>query len=403
MPLFQYTALSEAGKKTKGDFRASTKAELMDYLRQRKLRPIRVEVAPEKKKQPISLPLQRKGYRLKDIIFFTRQLATMLHAGLNVNAAIGTLSKQKGNKKLSQVLENIHADTTLGISLSESLKKHKQSFPSFLVRMIEVGEISGNLDTIMQKMANFYEREYEISKKVKGALTYPAVVLFVTVLMMVFILLVVLPSFESMFTASGQELPALTRMMLAMSDSLSSHGLIYLILILALSFFIRNFIRSDRGQALSSRFKLSFFLVRRQYTMIVTSRFARTMQVLLYSGIPITQSLEITANIMDNTLLKKQVLKVRDEVNEGETFSRALDQVSVFPDILISMVSIGETSGSLDEMLKKASDYYDSEMERAVDQLIKLIEPASILLVAVLVAIVLFSILLPMLNMINLV
>lgn len=402
MPEYSYSALLPNGKKTKGTYQAGSENAVLAFLHEHDMTPI--EVTPYQPRQKLALrnPFQRGSANLKDIVFFTRQFATMMNAGLNVSTVMATMKKQKTSHGLRKALEDIHDDVNLGVSLSEALRKHKGSFPSFLMRMMEVGELSGNLDSIMLKLADYYEREYEVNKKIKGALIYPAVILVVTVLMLVFILVFVLPNFQAMFESSGATLPLITRILIALSESIQANWYLYLGSVLALVFGLRAFAKTDRGYDLASRAKLKLPLIKGNYQMIVTSRFARTMQILLYSGITITYALEITANVMDNTVLKKKVLAVKEDVNQGEPFSASLEKTGVFPDILLSMVEIGETSGSLDEMLEKSSTHYDKEMENAVNQMIKLIEPMAILLVAVLVGFAVFAILMPMLDMINL-
>ncbi len=402
MPRYKYTALTTAGKKIKGDLMASSRTDILSYLRTHALTPIQITENKAPEKLNIRNPFVRSGYRLKDMVFFTRQFATMLNAGLNVTSALDTLRRQKTSLHLKKSLDSLYEQTSMGMSLSQSLQKNKTSFPPFLMRMMEVGELSGNLDSIMTKLSDYYEREYDVSKKIKGALIYPTMILLVTIFMLIFILIFVLPSFENMFSANGASLPLITRILLSLSQSLMDHGLIYLLVLGLAGLGLRQFFHTEQGHETSSLLKLKLPVIRKHYQMIITSRFARTMQILLYSGITITYALEITANVMENAVLRRKVLTVRDLVNSGEPFGKSLDSIHFFPDILLSMIDIGETSGSLDEMLEKSSTHYDKEMENAINQLLKLIEPGAILLVSVLVGFAVFAILMPMLDMINL-
>jgi type IV pilus assembly protein PilC len=399
---YLYTAILPNGKKYKGLHQTDSEISVRNYLQTNQMVPISIKLKEDKEPIRITNPFARTGYHPKELVFFTRQFATMLNAGLTVTTAIGTLKKQKIGPHLKTSLESIYEDVNLGVSLSQAMNKEKNFFPPFLLRMIEVGEVSGNLDNILERLADFYEREFEVNKKIKGALIYPAVVLVVAIMMLVFILIFVLPSFETMFTASGAELPGITLMLLAISKSLQQHGLIYLGAMAGFFFIGRAYLRSEPGYEYLSRLKLRMPFIRKKYLMIVTSRFARTMQLLLSSGITITYALEVTANVMDNSVLKKKVLQTKEEVSRGELFSKSLERTKIFPDILLSMVEVGEASGSLDDMLEKSSSHFDKEMANAIDQMIKMIEPAAILLVAVLVGFAVFAILMPMLDMIDL-
>lgn len=402
MPEFVYTALDPSGKRRKGSFTGTSENELRAFLSSRDMTPVSFSVVREEEK---ALPrfLRRKTYRLKDMVFFTRQFATLLGAGLNVSSSLATLRKQPVSRSSREALESMYSDSLHGVSLAESLRKNQDAFPDFLIRMMEIGEISGNLDALMVLMADYYEREYDLRKKIRNALTYPILILVASVLVLIFILTFILPSFVSMFQANDARLPFLTVALIALSDGIRTFWPLLLAGLAGTVFFLRSFLNTPRGQDFWSGLKLNIPVVRGKYLMILTSRFARTMQILLYSGVTITRSLEITSGVMDNTVVRTKVLRIRDLVNQGEPFHLSLNSIRFFPAILVSMAEIGETSGSLDAMLSKASAYYDREMERAMEQLVKLIEPAAIILIAAVVGTSVLAILLPMLDLINMV
>lgn len=402
MPEFVYTALDPSGKRRKGSFTGTSENELRAFLSSRDMTPVSFSVVREEEK---ALPrfLRRKTYRLKDMVFFTRQFATLLGAGLNVSSSLATLRKQPVSRSSREALESMYSDSLHGVSLAESLGKNQDAFPDFLIRMMEIGEISGNLDALMVLMADYYEREYDLRKKIRNALTYPILILVASVLVLIFILTFILPSFVSMFQANDARLPFLTVALITLSDGIRTYWPLLLAGLAGTIFFLRSFLNTPRGQDFWSGLKLNIPVVRGKYLMILTSRFARTMQILLYSGVTITRSLEITSGVMDNTVVRTKVLRIRDLVNQGEPFHLSLNSIRFFPAILVSMAEIGETSGSLDAMLSKASAYYDREMERAMEQLVKLIEPAAIILIAAVVGTSVLAILLPMLDLINMV
>lgn len=412
MPEYRYTALDASGKKNRGTRQAASSQEVVAHLRSQGMVP--VEIATRQPGAPARTgPFFRRGARplrpsrasrarTRDIVFFTRQFSTMLSAGLNVTASLEALKRQPGGTSIRDTLAHLQEKTTQGESLTQALQDRPDALPLFLVRMIEVGELTGNLDEIMGRMADFYEREYEVAKKIRGALIYPLMILGVTLLMMVFILTYVLPNFVQMFEASQVPLPGITRALLGASENLSAYGPLYLAGLALAALLIRAWARTGRGRELAGRLKLSLPLFGKHYRMILTSRFARTMQILLGSGITITNALEITARVLGNPLARTRVLAVREEVSAGRSFGDALDETGLFPSILISMIEVGETSGSLDGMLQRASAYYDREMEYAVNQAIRLIEPLAILVVALLVGTAIFAVLLPMLDMVTL-
>jgi len=401
MPIFTYTALNDRGKKMRGTYQATSIGGVRNYLHQEGLTPVRIQQKQKESKISFQLPHIRSRYDLKEIVFFTRQFSTMMNAGLNVSEILDILKRQKIRPGFQKAISSLHAETNLGTSLTEAVRKNKAYFPSFLIRIIEVGELGGSLDAIMAQMADYYEREYAIRKKIRGALSYPVVIFLVTIAIMIFLVSFVLPNFIQLFEAQNVALPATTRFLLALSKSFSQNGIYYLALIFVMGFIFRSYAKSDQGTEKISRIKLKLPFFSKNYRMILTSRFARTMEILLKSGITITYALEITGGVLDNRSAQKSLLQVRDKINAGESLAPSLEEIHLFPDLLISMVNTGERSGSLDELLAKASDHYDREMQHAVEGLIRMIEPAAIILIAILVGFVMFSVLLPMLDMLQ--
>ncbi|ERK32315.1 type II secretion system F family protein [Clostridium intestinale] len=398
MPNFKYKAMNKKGERLEGTYNAISRDEVIEMISSNNYYPLMVEEIREGTK--IELRLFER-VTTKDIAIFCRQFYTMLDAGVSINSAVHILSEQLTNRKLKDALGDMEDQVRKGQTLSESMRKHNKIFPDLLISMIETGEVSGNLDSVLLRMSTHYEKENKINNKVKSAMIYPAVLSVVTVVIVVVLITFVMPTFIGIFEDSGVELPLATRILLGMSSGIRRHGLLILFGIATFVVLIRYYFRSESGNLFSSKAKLAIPILKGLNQKIIVSRFTRTLSTLLASGVTLVQSLEVVADIMGNKLAEEAVIKVREDVIKGEGLSGPIGEIKLFPSMLSSMIKIGEESGSLDDILNKTADFYDEELEVAVQTATAMLEPLLIVVMGVVMGFIIISIMLPMFNMYN--
>ena len=296
-------------------------------------------------------------------------------------------------------MKDIDEDVKKGALLSTSMAKHKKYFPQLLIKMIESGEISGNMDQMMLRMANHFEKENRINNKVKSAMTYPAVLSLIALVSIIFIMTFVMPTFIGMFEEEGIELPMITQFIIGTSKFLSSNiGLILIVFaILAVLFSIYK--GTEFGYRQMSRLKLSLPIIGNLNKKIIVSRFTRTLSTLVYSGVSLIHALPTVAGVLENKIAEESILKIREDIVRGEALSKSIKEEEIFPNMLASMIKIGEESGSLDDILNKTADFYDDEVEQTIQTTTTLIEPLLIVVMGVVIGIIVRSIMLPMFDM----
>lgn len=398
MPNFKYKAMNKKGERLEGTYNAISRDEVIEMISSNNYYPLMVEEIREGTK--IELRLFER-VTTKDIAIFCRQFYTMLDAGVSINSAVHILAEQLTNRKLKDALGDMEDQVRKGQTLSESMRKHNKIFPDLLISMIETGEVSGNLDSVLLRMSTHYEKENKINNKVKSAMIYPAVLSVVTVVIVVVLITFVMPTFIGIFEDSGVELPLATRILLGMSSGIRRHGLLILFGIATFVVLIRYYFRSESGNLFSSKAKLAIPILKGLNQKIIVSRFTRTLSTLLASGVTLVQSLEVVADIMGNKLAEEAVIKVREDVIKGEGLSGPIGEIKLFPSMLSSMIKIGEESGSLDDILNKTADFYDEELEVAVQTATAMLEPLLIVVMGVVMGFIIISIMLPMFNMYN--
>lgn len=398
MPNFKYKAMNKKGERLEGTYNAISRDEVIEMISSNNYYPLMVEEIREGTK--IELRLFER-VTTKDIAIFCRQFYTMLDAGVSINSAVHILAEQLTNRKLKDALGDMEDQVRKGQTLSESMRKHNKIFPDLLISMVETGEISGNLDSVLLRMSIHYEKENKINNKVKSAMIYPAVLSVVTVVIVVVLITFVMPTFIGIFEDSGVELPLATRILLGMSSGIRRHGLLILFGIATFVVLIRYYFRSESGNLFSSKAKLAIPILKGLNQKIIVSRFTRTLSTLLASGVTLVQSLEVVADIMGNKLAEEAVIKVREDVIKGEGLSGPIGEIKLFPSMLSSMIKIGEESGSLDDILNKTADFYDEELEVAVQTATAMLEPLLIVVMGVVMGFIIISIMLPMFNMYN--
>ncbi len=392
MAKFNYLASTTQGKKQKGVIEASTRQSAIAKLKDNNLYP---ESITEQGALHGEIVLGNP-VKVKDLTIFCQQFEAILNAGVSVLEALFLLKEQTENKYLSKVINNMYERVEQGEALSATMRANSKYFPEILINMIEAGEVSGSLEIALHRMAEHFEKEYKLQQSVRKATTYPAVVSIVALGVVILLVLVVVPTFVSMFDGMGMELPATTKALIAISDFVKYRWYILIPSIIGLIIAFRIYVKSEVGSITLSRLKLKLPIIGPVQTKIVASRFSRTLSTLLASGLPLLDALNIVAKVVDNYVVEKGLEDARTQVSEGTALSKPIRELGVFPPMITHMVKIGEDTGQLEPILNKVADFYDSEVESAVAQMTSLLEPLIIVVLALVVGFVVISIVQPM-------
>jgi type IV pilus assembly protein PilC len=341
----------------------------------------------------------------RDLAIFTRQFATMINAGLPLVQCLDILSKQTEKEDFRAVIAQTMRDVEAGTTLAEALakKENNKVFDELFVNMVEAGEAGGILDDILQRLATFIEKAEALKRKIQGAMVYPAVVMTVACLATAFMLIFIIPTFARMFTAFGGDLPLPTKIVMGLSSFLRSYWWVMLGGIIASIVMLRRYYSTENGHMQIDKLLLRVPVLGDVIRKGAVARFTRTLGTLISSGVPILTGLEITARTAGNRVVQEAIMAARASIREGETISAPLKQSNVFPPMVVQMISVGEETGALDDMLTRIADFYDSEVDTAVDALTSLIEPVMIVFMGAVVGGMVIAMYLPMFKLINVV
>src|SRR5918995_1574739 len=396
MPLFEYTARNSAnGQIQKGQVDVKTREEVSAYLRKNRMMLVSVREAP--KKMTLGGGLGKARVKIRDIVIFTRQFATMINAGLPLVQSLTILADQTENKTLKEVTKAVVHDVESGNTLADAFAKHPNAFTSLYVNMVAAGEAGGILDTILIRLATFLEKSDALIRKVKGAMVYPAVIMSVAVIAIAVLLIFVIPTFQSMFASVNLELPLPTRIVIGMSQGLISYWWVGIAAGVGMVFLFNRYYATSSGRLQVDGMMLRAPVLGDILRKSAVSRFTRTLGTLISSGVSILDGLEITAKTAGNRVIHDAVMESRQSIAGGETISAPLAKSKVFPPMVISMIAVGEQTGGLDEMLTKIADFYDEEVDVAVSALLSLMEPAMIVVLGGMV----IAMYLPIFDMMN--
>lgn len=398
MPEFEYSAIKKDGKKVNGSYEVDTKEEVVTMLKSNGYYPVSIK-AIEGSKEIKLTPFSK--VKSKDISIFARQFYAMLNSGITILTIVDILRKQTTNKKLQKAIAEIYEDLQKGLTFSESLSKQKSVFPDLFINMAIAGENTGNLDIMMEKMADHYEKENKINNKVRSAMIYPIILSVVSVFVIIFLLTVVMPTFVSMFEDSGAPLPTPTKVLLAISYTIKELWYILLLLLIILAFTFKKYKNTDKGKFTIDTIKLKIPVLNNTLKMIMTSRFTRTLALLQTSGISLLQSLDLVSNVLGNKVGSKFIQDAKEEIKKGSTLGKVIEGTSLFPPMVAVMVNVGEESGALDDILNKTADFYDEEVESAIEKFTSLLEPIMIIVMAIIIGSIVIAMVLPMFDMIN--
>lgn len=400
MPIFKYKAITATGARVEGTHEAHSKKEILQLLQNNQQFPVSIEEITIGQ-QDVDLFERFKKVSTKDISVFCRQFYTMLHAGVTILNCLEILKHQTENKKMKSVLAGVDDNVQKGLTLSEAMKLYKKDFPELLVNMVAVGEVSGNLDQIMDRMAIHYEKENRMNSKLKSAMIYPAALAVVALSVVTFLLIFVMPTFVGMFASSGVQLPLPTRILLGLSYGLIHYGLIILAVLVAIIFGLKTLAQTDDGKRFIDQAKLNLPLLKGITQKVVTTRFTRTMATLLASGVPLIQAIEVVSKVVGNYVVEHDLMQATFDVRKGISLSVPLKKMGHFPPMVYYMVTIGEESGSLDDILNRTATYYDDELEDALVRFTALLEPIMIVFMAVIVGSIAVAMVMPMFDMLQ--
>lgn len=401
MPVFEYKAMDAAGKDIKGTLEAASEKLASTRLREMGLRPYEIKEKKEAAGGGISF-LQR-GVKPEEIALFTRQMATLLDAGLPLLRALTILQDQAENPKLRELLATLSTDIQSGSSLSDALSKHKKSFTPLYVNMVKAGEIGGVLEKVLNRLAEFAEKDQALRTKIKGAMTYPAVMATVAITVVTFLLVKIIPTFAVMFTQMGVELPLPTKIVMGVSDFLVNYWWMCLVGGVAMVIFYKWYDQPGRGRMNMDKLRLKLPVFGDLILKVAISRFTRTLGTLVASGVPILQSIKIVKDTIGNEVLATVMDDVSASISQGETISKPLHKSKVFPLMVTHMIAVGEETGALDNMLTKIADNYDLIVDETVAALSSLIEPLMVVAMGGAIGIIVMAMFFPMFEMINLV
>lgn len=422
MPNFQYAALDAKGEETTGLIPANSEAEAIQQLRSKGLYPTQIsEEGKGKKGAKTVAPLKRSakakpkasksnlGGRVKpkNLMIFTRQLATLIDSGLPLLRSLTVLEKQEPNPVLRATVAALAENVQSGSTFSESLAQHPKIFNKLYVNMVKAGELGGVLEVVLNRLAEYQEKAQKLKNKIVSAMVYPVIVMFIAVAILVFLMIFIVPKFKEMFANTDQELPLISQIVFGTSEFFLARPLIlpnivFVFIAVGIGIFFFNVWGNTKGgRRIIDNMKLRMPILGDIQRKSAVSRFSRTLGTLVTSGVPILQALNITRDTAGNVVISRAIEKVHEAVKEGETIVTPLQASGVFPNMVISMVDVGEETGQLPEMLLKVADVYDDEVDNAVTALTSILEPLMIVFLALIVGSVVFALFLPLIKMIS--
>lgn len=373
MAIYKWEGKTLRGAIKRGELEAASEAALRIQLRQQNIIPTKIL----SKGKEIKLAFSISGYRVSEkmVAVFTRQLATMIDAGLPLVQSLDILATQQENKTFRETLTAIKDDVESGSTFAAALKRHPKIFNELYVNLVVAGEEGGILDNILLRLSNYIEKSVSLKKKVKSAMVYPAAIVAVAVLVVTILLIFVIPVFEKMFLSAGQSLPLLTLIIVAVSKAMKEYFLFFAVGLILLAVILRRYHKTDSGQKVIDSLLLKVPVFGMLFRKIAIARFSRTLGTLVSSGVPILDSLNIVAKTAGNRIVEDTIMRARSSISEGETIADPLSKARVFPPMVTQMISVGESTGSLDTMLGKIADFYDEEVDTTVATLTSLLEP----------------------------
>jgi len=397
MPVFLWKGEDRKGTAQKGEIEAPDESMVRAQLRRMQIKPTKIKQKPKDLFENVAF-LQPK-VQTNDVVVFARQFSTMIDAGLPLIQSLDILQAQEENKTFKKTIKEIKDAVEQGSTLADALKKYPDIFDDLFVNMVAAGEVGGILDTILERLCNYMEKAMKLKKQVKGAMTYPIIVLVIAVLVVGVILIFVIPVFEKMFSDFGGALPGPTQLVVGMSRFVKGniHYMIGALVVFIFGF--KRFYSTDKGRVLVDDYMLKLPVFGPLLRKVAVAKFTRTMGTMISSGVPILEALNIVAKTAGNKTVEAAIYKVRSAITEGRTMADPLSESGVFPSMVCQMVAVGESTGALDAMLEKIADFYDDEVDAAVANLTAMIEPFMMVFLGVTIGGLVVSMYLPIFKM----
>ena len=397
MPVFVWEGRVKGDQVRKGEMEATTVQEVRSNLARQGVTPTKVKRKPKDLFGNISFLQPR--VKQQDIIIFCRQFSTMIDAGLPIIQCLDILQAQQENITFKKMLKDIKESVETGQTLAEALKKYPNEFDNLFVNMVAAGESGGILDVILRRLSAYMEKAAKLKRQVKGAMTYPTVTLGIAVLVVAVILVFVIPVFEEMFADFGKALPIPTQMVVGASRFVKANILYIIVACILFSIAFRRFYKTEKGRAMVDSAMLKLPVIGILIRKVAVARFTRTMGTMLASGVAILEALDIVAKTAGNKTIETAIYKVRSGIAEGQTIADPLSETKVFPPMVVSMIAVGESTGAIDAMMEKIADFYEEEVDQAVENLTALIEPFMLVFLGVTIGGLVVSMYLPIFQM----
>ena len=397
MPIYKWEGKTAKGAVKKGEMEAPGEAAIRIHLRQQNIIP--TKISSKGKEIRISLPFLKQKVNQRSVAVFTRQLATMIDAGLPLVQSLEILSSQQDNKLFKNVIRQIKEDVEGGSTFAGALAKHPSAFNELYTNLVVAGEEGGILDNILNRLASYIEKAEALKKKVKSALVYPSTIIGVAVIVVMILMIFVIPVFESMFKSAGQSLPLPTLIVLMISKMIKKYVLIFIPAFVLLIYLFKKYYQTQNGRAVVDSLLLKLPVFGPLLKKIAVARFSRTLGTLVSSGVPILDGLTIVSRTSGNRTIETAILSARASIREGETIAEPLGRSGIFPPMVIQMIAVGESTGALDSMLSKIAEFYEEEVDVAVANLTSLLEPFLMMFLGVVIGGVVIAMYLPIFNM----
>lgn len=397
MPVYKYRAKNLKGETLDGEYEAVSLDVLEQMLRSKGYFLVESSV----RGREFTLADMYGKISVKDIAVFCRQFAVILGSGITILEAVGILRDQASKKRMKDILEDVYNELQKGRMLSEAIAPYDDMFPEFMKNMIRVGEASGTLDQILNQLADFYEYDNRLRRKIRSAMTYPTILAVLTVAVVTLLMVAVLPMFSDMLTGMGGNLPGITVFLMSVSRFMADNILLLAAVVIIAVILFTYYVRTDNGRLWFDGLKLRLPVVKSTVLKTVTARFARSMSILLKSGIPIVNAMEIMKDLIGNRAVEKKFTEATAEIKEGKGIAGPMKRLGIFPPLLIHMIVVGENTGELDEMLGRTAGFFDEEVKETIEKAVSLIEPAMIIIMAVVVGVIILSVMLPMVSIMD--
>lgn len=401
MPLYEYQGVDSSGKKVSGKIDGDNPKIARAKLRKQGIFPTDIYEKSNTEKGVGKMEISKFFQRIKvnDVAVMTRQLATLVKANIPLVDALVAISDQVENEKLKMVMTDIKEEVNEGASLAIALGKYPKIFSNLYINMVKAGETSGTLDSVLLKLAQFTESQVKLKAKIMGAMTYPIVMIGVGTTIIMGLFIFVIPQITQIFTDMERSLPLITQIVIKISDILRYQWYWLISGIALIFYFLRKFLKTEKGKQKFDRFVLKVPVVGKLVRMVSISRFTSTLSTLLHGGVPMLVSMDIVKNVVDNTVIRSVIVKARENISEGESLAAPLKESGEFPSVVTHMISIGEKTGELESMLNTVSQAYDNEVDNTIGTLTQLLEPLMIVIMGICVGMIVISILLPILDL----